>query len=260
LTTELSFPTRAEGLSPRQRAIQPVTNRQLIAIIGAQGGAGRTTVTRLLTRTAAWLRPAEGSAIAVDTVPVCGRLTSDAWEKGAMNILTAPRIRWADYGWTENLSRSVGALTMPGPDPELGEFTTSSTAIDAIQFLMDKTDLIIADTANDLGTHIVDVLVRHAAVVVVVANEPWQAVQVADYFTARSTPFTGRSIAVLRGQPRRWWQRRPVAPRLTPEFEETIVIPHVRKYDESRPTPALTNAGVALLAAVIDRANGPTNG
>jgi MinD-like ATPase involved in chromosome partitioning or flagellar assembly len=230
-----------------------------VPVLGIEGGAGRTTVCRMVTRASAALRAA-GDVVCLDAVPLWGRLTAEVNVWGPATVTTLAEHRLVPEQWMSVLSSSAGVPVLPGPRPGTGAVSSSQQVLDALDALSPAARLVLVDTAADPTSGVPSVLLAGDGPVVVVATGSragvWGVQQLLEYCTRAGVRHIHRRVVVVvRGKGWRWPAEALAAvEQLRGLGVETVRVPYIRGLDETKPPRKVADAGERALAAVIARA------
>ena len=246
----------------RAMAQGTLTTQTVVPVVGVEGGAGRTTVTRLVGRAAVEVRGATATA-AVDAVPLWGGLTAAVVGHGG-SCLTVDDI--ADMTWPpddpveEILAGGFaldGALPtlMGGPSPWAGSATALGVAT-AVRRLAGMVEVVLVDTVADplsspVGELVTDCHTTPIWVCTATRAGIWGAAEAINYLEKCMAGTIVRSVIAVVGH-RRWWpaEAKAAEMQLVGSGYEVIRVPFASDPLRSQ---RCAEAAVRLLAGIVTR-------
>ena len=268
--TRWSPPVATAGATPRvpddraqavQLALGPLRQWATTPVVGVQGGAGRTTVTRLLGRAFTTVRKAKIAA--VDAAPLWGGLTAalagDLTAGWTVRDLAASP--WPPRMPAEQLLQT--AFTADGPVPTVcgaparAGWPNPKVIDEAVRRASALVDLTLVDTVADPASAPVRDWIwqpRITPVWVCPATRAglWGVGEAISFFEQLGAPqLTARSVVAVVAHRRHWPAEAAAAEtQLTGRGLEIIRIPHSAKPLDDR---RCEHAAIRLLAAVVAR-------
>ena len=235
----------------------PIRPAAVVPVVGCEGGAGRTTVTRQL---AEMFRELRGEhAFVVDAVPMWGGMTACADQRGECSAADVATMPWpvSRDELVRSLASARGVPILPSPAPTRGVVCDPVRLLAAVQRLASIAPMTFVDTVADVGASPTrDLVSDPSSTVIWVASATrsgvWGIAEALVYFQALGAEqITARSIAAVVGGRRRWPGEAAVAEaQLAGLGVATLRIPHSR-------TPLADGrcrtAAERLLAAVVTR-------
>ena len=235
----------------------PIRPAAVVPVVGCEGGAGRTTVTRLL---AEMFREIRGEhAFVVDAVPMWGGMTASADQRGEYSAADVAAMPWpvSREELVRSLASARGVPILPSPAPTRGLVCDPVDLLAAVERLASIAPMTFVDTVADVASSPSrDLVSDPSSTVVWVASATrsgvWGIAEALVYFRALGAEqIARRSIAAVVGGRRRWPADAAAAEaQLAGLGVATVRIPHSR-------TPLADarcrNAAERLLAAVVTR-------
>jgi hypothetical protein len=245
-----------------QMALGPLRQWATAPIIGVEGGAGRTMVTRLLGRAFMTLRG--GRLAAVDAVPLWGGLTAAVATPngGGWTVHDVAAMEWPPQMPVEQLLET--GFTGDGPMPTVmsqslaeGGWANPELVDLAVRRVSAFVDLTLVDTVADpLSSTVRKFIISERTTPVWVCtatrNGLWGVGEAISFFErVGAENLVTRSVIAVVGHRRRWSAEAAAAEvQLTGRGLEIIRVPFSRDPLHSR---RCAQAGVRLLAAVVTR-------
>lgn len=188
----------------------PLREAAIVPVVGCEGGAGRTTVTRLI---AGAFRDARGDVpVIVDAVPMWGGMTACADRPGDYCPADVASMPWPiPAPDLPRMLTAVGGIpTLPGPSPIRGIVCDPATILTAVDRIAMVATLTLVDTVADVsGSPARDLIWSRASALVWVASATrpgiWGIAEVLTYFrTLGADQIARRSVVAVIGPHRRW--------------------------------------------------------
>ncbi|HEY7048421.1 MAG TPA: hypothetical protein VH373_14475 [Jatrophihabitantaceae bacterium] len=240
-----------------QIARGPVRRGAIVPVVGWEGGAGRTTVTRALA--AAFRRVRGEDPVVVDAVPMWGALTAAADQPGEYSAAEVATMPWPipPAVMPRLLTTVDGLPTLVGPAPGRGVLSEPRTLLAAVDRMAKLARLTFVDTVADIaGSPNRDLIRNPSAAVVWVASATraglWGIAEALTYYRAiGAEQVARRSVVAIVGGKRHWPADAAAAEaQLTGLGVETVRVPHSAKpLTDSKCRPSFDR----LLAAVVVR-------
>jgi len=238
-------------------ARQPVRRGATVPVVGWEGGAGRTTITRLLAGAFAHLRGED--PVIVDAVPMWGALSAGADRPAEYCPSDVAAMSWpiAPSVLPKLMTTIDGVPLLAGPSPARGVPADPPATLTAIRRIASLARLTFVDTVADAGGAPAADLIRDPASTVVWVSSAtraglWGIAEALTYYRAvGASDIARRSVVAVVGGGRRWPADAAAAEaQLAGLSVETVRIPH-----SSRPLKdGRCRAGAErLLAAVVAR-------
>jgi MinD-like ATPase involved in chromosome partitioning or flagellar assembly len=208
----------------------------IVPVVGWEGGAGRTTMTRTLA--AAFRRVRGEDPVAVDAVPMWGALSAAADQPGDYSTVDLAAMPWPPpRDVTPRLLTTVDGLpTLAGPAPYRGVLNDPRTTLTAIDRMAKLARLTFIDTVADIaGSPVRDLIRNPNAAVVWVASATraglWGVAEALSYYRAiGADDVARRSVVAIIGGRRHWPADAAAAEaQLTGLGLETVRVPHSAK-------------------------------
>lgn len=133
-------------------ALRPLRQWATAPIVGVEGGAGRTTVTRLLGRAFAAVR--KGKVVAIDAVPLWGGLTAAIANTSSWTVEDIAAMTWPPTVPVDHLLESSFSADGPIPTvttyaPERVSWVDDEARLVAVGRVSALVDLTLVDTVAD---------------------------------------------------------------------------------------------------------------
>lgn len=193
-----------------QIARGPLREAAVVPVVGCEGGAGRTTVTRLVAEAFRGVR--KEVPVIVDAVPMWGGMTACADRPGDYCPADVAAMPWPIPA--EDLPRMLTAVsgipTLPGPSPIRGIVCDPATILTAVDRIAMIAELTLVDTVADVsGSPARDLIWSRASALIWVASATrpgiWGIAEVLTYFRALGAEqIARRSVVAVIGPHRRW--------------------------------------------------------
>lgn len=235
----------------------PVRRGAIVPVVGWEGGAGRTTVTRALA--AAFRRVRGEDPVVIDAVPMWGALTAAADQPGEYSAADVATMPWPipPAVMPRLLTTVDGLPTLVGPAPGRGVLSEPRTLLAAVDRMAKLARLTFVDTVADIaGSPNRDLIRNPSAAVVWVASATraglWGIAEALAYYRAIGAEHVARrSVVAVVGGKRHWPADAAAAEaQLTGLGVETVRVPHSPKpLTDSKCRPSFDR----MLAAVILR-------
>jgi hypothetical protein len=235
----------------------PIRPRAGVVIAGREGGAGRTTVTRLLG--IAFLDERRERPLAVDAVSLWGGLSAAVDARGRLTVPDLARMRWPEM--TRKLGPELSAAgrlpVLTGDPPARGCASQPGELRTAVRRARGFVPLTLVDTVADPAAQPARDLIRERdSVVIWVCSASREAVwgvgEAVSYFESLGPDrIVQRSIAVIRGTSWRWPPDAAAAEaQLSGRGVEVVRLPR-----SSHPLtdPRCGKAALRVLAAIVAR-------
>lgn len=244
-----------------QLALGPLRSYATAPVVGVEGGAGRTTVARLLGRAFASIRKAPVAA--VDAVPLWGGLSAAlAGAGGGWSVNDVAAMRWSPP--LPNFEILQTALAPDGPVPTVtsppasrATWSSAAASLEAIRRVSTMVDLTVVDTVADPLSDPVRQLIwttRTTPVWVCTATREglWGVGEAISYYEKLGAQdVAARSLVAVVGHRRRWPAEAAAAEvQLTGRGLEVVRVPRSASPLTDR---SCARAGLRLLAAVATR-------
>lgn len=248
-------------------ARRPLRYGATVAVVGREGGAGRTTITRLLAQA---YRAVRGeAAVAVDAVPLWGGLTAAADRRGEYSLAELAAMPWpppSDYPPPVMLERGMAHAgdvpVLASPLPGTAARVTPRIVLEAISRVNTFAGLTIVDTVADPGGSPARRLILAPGTALVwVARATraglWGIGEALTHFeNLGAAEVVARSVVAVIGPRHRWPAEAAAAQtQLAGRGVEVIRVPHAAN-------PLTDNRAAAaarqLLAAVVTRLGEPS--
>lgn len=244
-----------------QLALGPLRSYATAPVVGVEGGAGRTTVARLLGRACASVRKAPVAA--VDAVPLWGGLSAAlAGAGGGWSVNDVATMRWSPP--LPNFEVLQTALATDGPVPTVtsspasrATWSSAAASLEAIRRVSTMVDLTVVDTVADPLNDPVRQLIwspHTAPVWVCTATRGglWGVSEAIAYYEhLGALDLGGRSVIAVVGHRRRWPTEAAAAEvQLTGRGLEVVRVPCSASPLTDR---KCARARLRLLAAVVAR-------
>ncbi len=240
-------------------ARRPVRRGAIVPVVGLEGGAGRTTMTRLLA--AAFTKVREQDPVVVDAVPMWGALTAGADEVGEFCAADVAAMSWpASPSVMPRLMTTIDGLPLlPGPSPVRGMLADPAAVLTAVGRIASIARLTFIDTVADVaGAPASQLLCDPSSAVVWVCSASraglWGVAEALTYFrVVGAETIARRSVIAVVGGRRRWPADAAAAEAQVAGLGvETVRFP----YSNKPLTDARCRASAErLLAAVVARAS-----
>jgi MinD-like ATPase involved in chromosome partitioning or flagellar assembly len=240
-----------------QIARGPLRRGAIVPVVGWEGGAGRTTVTRALA--AAFRRVRGEDPVVIDAVPMWGALTAAADQPGEYSAADLATMAWPipPAVMPRLLTTVDGLPTLVGPAPGRGVLSEPRTLLTAVDRMAKLARLTFIDTVADIaGSPNRDLIRNPSAAVVWVASPTraglWGVAEALTYYRAIGAEHVARrSVVAIVGGKRHWPADAAAAEaQLTGLGVETVRVPHSAKpLTDSRCRPSFER----MLAAVVLR-------
>jgi hypothetical protein len=256
------IPTDDDAIHRAARgAIRP---RAGVVVAGREGGAGRTTLTRLLG--VACLDERRQRPVAVDAVSLWGGLSAAVDARGGLSVPRLASMRWPDPSRKLSLELSAaGRLpVLPGDPPARGSASQPGELRTAVRRARGFCPLTLVDTVADPAAPPARDLISDGDLVVVwvcsASREAvWGVGEAVSYFESLgSDRILPRSIVVVRGTSWRWPPDAAAAEaQLSGRGLEVVRMPR-----SSHPLtdPRCAKAALRLLAGTVLRLSPPNDG
>jgi hypothetical protein len=250
----------------RTIASRPLSAPSIVPVVGVEGGAGRTTVTRLLGRAAVEARGLAAVA-AVDAVPLWGGLTAAVAEAEAdsarLTIDDVLTMAWPPREPVEEVLAEGFAHdgTLPTLTSGSSPWAGRATALDvgsAVRRLADVVELSLVDTVADpLTTPVGELVMDDATTPIWVCRATraglWGVAEAIAYIGKCVDGIVARSVIAVVGHGRRWpAEAKAAETQLLGSGYEIIRMPFA--LDPMR-SQRCANAAMRLLASVVTRAD-----
>jgi MinD-like ATPase involved in chromosome partitioning or flagellar assembly len=217
-------------------ARQPVRRGTTVPVVGWEGGAGRTTVTRLLSTAFAHLRGEH--AVVVDAVPMWGGLTAGADQPGDYCPSDVATMSWPiEQPVMAKLMTTIdGMPLLAGPSPIRGVLADPAATLEAVRRIASLARLTFVDTVADAAGAPASRLIRDPNSTVVWVSSAtrsglWGTAEALTYYRAVGAEHIARrSVVAVVGGGRRWPAEAAAAEaQLAGLGVETVRVPHRHK-------------------------------
>jgi hypothetical protein len=245
-----------------QIALRPLRQWATAPVVGVEGGAGRTTVTRLLGRAFTTVRG--GKVAAVDAVPLWGGLTAAVAGAagGKMTVQDVAAMEWPPQVDVDQLLEARFAPDGPMPavsssSPVRAGWANPETVDLAVRRVSALVDLTLVDTVADpLRSPVRGVIIEERTTPVWVCTATrdglWGVAEAITFFEKLGAEnLVARSVIAVVGHRRRWPATAAAAEvQLTGRGLEIFRVPFSRDPLHDR---RCGQAGACLLAAIVAR-------